>query len=167
MAEYLMSNGKIRNNTIYNNYTTTGSVNNQWPQSNPITDTHVETLPWSDPAQNIIDQAGLTGSYAELYKLLEIDTSGLEQAVETAKSLSGSDYDRISWNELEQALYAAEAYLSGGSLSQGSVDMMSRRLNKKSHRGLEGPAGEPVPHDASNFSITEDNGSLVLAWEAP
>ena len=73
------------------------------PQSNPITDTHVETLPWSDPAQNIIDQAGLTGSYAELYKLLEIDTSGLEQAVETAKSLSGSDYDRISWNELEQA----------------------------------------------------------------
>ena len=161
-----MSNGKIRNNTIYNNYTTTGSVNNQWPQSNPITDTHVETLPWSDPAQNIIDQAGLTGSYAELYKLLEIDTSGLEQAVETAKSLSGSDYDRISWNELEQALYAAEAYLSGGSLSQGSVDMMSRRLNK-AIEGLKDRQENLFPYDASNFSITEDNGSLVLAWEAP
>ena len=90
-------------------------------------------ISWSDPAQNIIDQAGLTGSYAELYKLLEIDTSGLEQAVETAKSLSGSDYDRISWNELEQALYAAEAYLSGGSLSQGSVDMMSRRPVSYTH----------------------------------
>ena len=161
-----MSDGKIRNNTIYNNYTTTGSVNNQWPQSNPITDTHVETLPWSDPAQNIIDQAGLTGSYAELYKLLEIDTSGLEQAVETAKSLSGSDYDRISWNELEQALYAAEAYLSGGSLSQGSVDMMSRRLNK-AIEGLKDRQENLFPYDASNFSITEDNGSLVLAWEAP
>ena len=151
-----MSNGKIRNNTIYNNYTTTGSVNNQWPQSNPITDTHVETLPWSDPAQNIIDQAGLTGSYAELYKLLEIDTSGLEQAVETAKSLSGSDYDRISWNELEQALYAAEAYLSGGSLSQGSVDMMSRRLNK-AIEGLKDRQENLFPYDASNFSITDDN----------
>lgn len=138
-----MSNGKIRNNTIYNNYTTTGSVNNQWPQSNPITDTHVETLPWSAPAQNIIDQAGLTGSYAELYKLLEIDTSGLEQA-----------------------LYAAEAYLSGGSLSQGSVDMMSRRLNK-AIEGLKDRQENLFPYDASNFSITEDNGSLVLAWEAP
>ena len=72
----------------------------------------IRDSPWSDPAQNIIDQAGLTGSSAELYKLLEIDTSGLEQAVETAKSLSGSDYDRISWNELEQALYCL-LYTSG------------------------------------------------------
>ncbi len=75
----------------------------------------------------------------------------------------GSDYDRISWNELEQALYAAEAYLSGGSLSQGSVDMMSRRLNK-AIEGLKDRQENLFPYDASNFSITEDNGSLVLAW---
>ena len=108
----------------------------------------------------------MTGSYAELYKLLEIDTSGLEQAVETAKSLSGSDYDRISWNELEQALYAAEAYLSGGSLSQGSVDMMSRRLNK-AIEGLKDRQENLFPYDASNFSITEDNWKPGFGLGAP
>ena len=162
-----MQNGKIRGNVMYDNYVTNRSVHNNWPQGNPVSDTHVETQLWSEPAQNIIDNAGLKGTYTALYELLNVDAGALEKEIARANNLSEEAYDRISWNHLEQVLAEAEEGLENAeALTQGMVDLLCRRLTRAMDQ-LKGREENLLPYEVSDFQVKEEKGDLVLTWKKP